>query len=385
MKLKGYRRPDGKIGIRNHVLLLPTSVCSTQVAMEISNKVSGSTYVNNSFGCCQVAGDAKLTYKTVVNVGLNPNAGAVIVVGLGCEGVEPHKVAAEIKKSGKPVACIVIQEEGGTLNAFAKGCSLARQFAQMLSVQEKEEFDVSELILGIECGGSDTTSGLASNPACGAASDILVEKGGTSILSETTELIGAEQILAKRAVNEATQQALLQLVKNCEERAKALGEDIRGGQPTPGNITGGITTIEEKSLGCVHKAGTAPLQGVLEYADIPGSKGLFVMDSPGQDIESVSGMVAGGAQVIIFTTGRGTPTGNPIAPVIKITANSKTYNNMRDNIDIDASGIIDGSRSIEEVGREIFDEIVEVSCGKTTKAENLGHKEFSIYKIAPTF
>lgn len=385
MKLKGYRRPDGKIGIRNHVLLLPTSVCSTQVAMEISNKVSGSTYVNNSFGCCQVAGDAKLTYKTVVNVGLNPNAGAVIVVGLGCEGVEPHKVAAEIEKSGKPVACIVIQEEGGTLNAFAKGCSLARQFAQMLSVQEKEEFDVSELILGIECGGSDTTSGLASNPACGAASDILVEKGGTSILSETTELIGAEQILAKRAVNEATQQALLQLVKNCEERAKALGEDIRGGQPTPGNITGGITTIEEKSLGCVHKAGTAPLQGVLEYADIPGSKGLFVMDSPGQDIESVSGMVAGGAQVIIFTTGRGTPTGNPIAPVIKITANSKTYNNMRDNIDIDASGIIDGSRSIEEVGREIFDEIVEVSCGKTTKAENLGHKEFSIYKIAPTF
>lgn len=385
MKLKGYRRPDGKIGIRNHVLLLPTSVCSTQVAMEISNKVSGSTYVNNSFGCCQVAGDAKLTYKTVVNVGLNPNAGAVIVVGLGCEGVEPHKVAAEIKKSGKPVACIVIQEEGGTLNAFAKGCSLARQFAQMLSVQEKEEFDVSELILGIECGGSDTTSGLASNPACGAASDILVEKGGTSILSETTELIGAEQILAKRAVNEATQQALLQLVKNCEERAKALGEDIRGGQPTPGNITGGITTIEEKSLGCVHKAGTAPLQGVLEYADIPGSKGLFVMDSPGQDIESVSGMVAGGAQVIIFTTGRGTPMGNPIAPVIKITANSKTYNNMRDNIDIDASGIIDGSRSIEEVGREIFDEIVEVSCGKTTKAENLGHKEFSIYKIAPTF
>lgn len=385
MKIKGYRRPDGKFGIRNYVLLLPTSVCSTQVATEIANKVKGCTVANNSFGCCQVAGDAKLTYKTVVNLGKHPNAGAVIVVGLGCEGVEPHKVAADLAGLGKPVACVVIQEEGGTLNALAKGCQIAREFAQQLSLQEKEEGDISELILGIECGGSDTTSGLASNPACGVASDMLVELGGTSILSETTELIGAEHVLARRAVSEGVAKKLITLVRDCEERAKALGEDIRGGQPTPGNIAGGLTTIEEKSLGCIHKAGNAPVQDVLEYADIPVKKGLHVMDTPGQDIESVSGMVAGGAQVIIFTTGRGTPTGNPLAPVIKITGNGKTFERMKDNIDINVAGVVAGTQTIKEAGQVIFDEIVQVANGKTTKAEQLGHIEFSIYKIAPTF
>ncbi|GAB6084765.1 UxaA family hydrolase [Alkaliphilus crotonatoxidans] len=385
MKFYGYRRPDGKVGIRNYVLLLPTSVCATQVATEIANKVEGCTVINNQFGCCQVAGDAKLTYKTVVNVGKHPNAGAVIVVGLGCEGVEPYKVAEDLKETGKPVSTVVIQEEGGTLGAFAKGCEIAREYGQLLSQQPKEEFDVSELILGIECGGSDTTSGLASNPACGVASDILVENGGTSMLSETTELIGAEHVLARRAINEAVSEKLLKLVRDCEERAKALGEDIRGGQPTPGNIAGGLTSIEEKSLGCMHKAGTAPVQDVLEYADIPVKKGLHVMDTPGQDIESISGMVAGGAQIIIFTTGRGTPTGNPLAPVIKITGNSNTFEKMKANIDINAGDIVSGTKTIEEVGKEIFNEIILVANGKRTKAEQLGHREFSIYKSAPTF
>ncbi len=385
MKFRGYRRGDGKVGIRNQVLILPTSVCSTQLALEIATKVKGCTYINNSFGCCQVGGDAKLTYKTIVNAGKNPNAGAVVVVGLGCEGLEPQKVADELAKTGKPVACVVIQEEGGTLKAFAKGCEVARKFSHQLSLQTREECDVSELILAIECGGSDTTSGLGSNPACGAASDLLIGEGGTSILSETTELIGAEHVLARRAINDEVKDKLIQIVRNCEERAKALGEDIRGGQPTPGNIKGGLTSIEEKSLGCIHKAGTAPLQGVLDYADIPEAKGLFVMDTPGQDIESVSGMVAGGAQVVIFTTGRGTPTGNPLAPVIKITANKTTFEKMKDNIDIDASAIIEGTKTIKGVGEDILKEIIAVANGKTTKAEELGHKEFSIYKTAPTF
>lgn len=385
MKFNGYRRPDGKVGIRNYVLLLPTSVCATQVATEIANKVEGCTVVNNQFGCCQVAGDAKLTHKTVVNVGKHPNAGAVIVVGLGCEGVEPHKVAEELKETGKPISTVVIQEEGGTLGAFAKGCEIAREYGQMLSQQTREEFDISELILGIECGGSDTTSGLASNPACGIASDILVGNGGTSMLSETTELIGAEHVLARRAVSEEVSKKLLELVSDCEERAKALGEDIRGGQPTPGNIVGGLTSIEEKSLGCIHKAGSAPIQDVLQYADIPTKKGLHVMDTPGQDIESISGMVAGGSQIIIFTTGRGTPTGNPLAPVIKITGNSNTFEKMKANIDINAGEIVSGTKTIEEVGKEIFEEMIKVANGKNTKAEQLGHREFSIYKSAPTF
>ena len=165
----------------------------------------------------------------------------------------------------------------------------------------------------------------------------------------------------------------------------ALGEDIRGGQPTPGNIEGGLTSIEEKSLGCIHKSGTAPFQGVLDYADIPTGKGLYIMDTPGQDIESITGMVAGGAQVVIFTTGRGTPTGNPIAPVIKLTGNAFTYKNMEDNIDFDVSEIVSGHKTIQEMGEKLFDEIVEVCNGKITKAEALKHKEFCIYKTAPTF
>lgn len=186
-------------------------------------------------------------------------------------------------------------------------------------------------------------------------------------------------------INEKVSQEILDLVRGCEERAMALGEDIRGGQPTPGNIEGGLTSIEEKSLGCIHKSGTAPFQGVLQYADIPAEKGLFIMDTPGQDIESITGMVAGGAQVVIFTTGRGTPTGNPLAPVIKLTGNYHTFKNMEDNIDFDVSEIVSGHKTIKEMGEQLFEEIVEVCNGKITKAEALKHREFCIYKIAPTF
>ena len=291
----------------------------------------------------------------------------------------------EIKKTGKPVEVITIQGEGGTLKAFAKGVSIARRFVQELSLTPKVECDITDLILGMECGGSDTTSGLASNPTCGVASDKLVALGGTSILSETTEFIGAEHVVARRGINEKVSQDILNLVRGCEKRAMALGEDIRGGQPTPGNIEGGLTSIEEKSLGCIHKSGTAPFQGVLDYAEIPSGKGLYIMDTPGQDIESITGMVAGGAQVVIFTTGRGTPTGNPIAPVIKLTGNAFTYKNMEDNIDFDVSEIVSGHKTIQEMGEKLFDEIIEVCNGKITKAEALKHREFCIYKIAPTF
>lgn len=385
MRFKGYRRSDGKVGIRNHVLLLPTSICSTQVAAEIAGKVKGCTFVSNSYGCCQMGNDAKTTFKTLLNTGNNPNVGAIIVVALGCEGIEAARLTEELNKTKKPAASITIQELGGTLKAVARGCEIARQYSQQLSMMEREECCLSELILGMECGGSDTTSGLAANPAVGVASDLLVNEGGTSILSETTEMIGAEHILANRCINPEVGKKLLSIVEDCEERAKAQGQDIRGSQPTPGNIEGGLTTIEEKSLGCLHKAGNATIQGVLEYGDIPSGKGLYVMDTPGQDIVSITGMVAGGAQLCVFTTGRGTPTGNPIAPIIKITANKRTFEKMADNIDLDVSDIILGSRSISEAGHDIFKEIIRVANGKTTKAEELGHIEFSIYKTGFTY
>jgi len=205
------------------------------------------------------------------------------------------------------------------------------------------------------------------------------------MLSETTEFIGAEHVLARRARNSEIGEKIIHIVRQCEERANLLNVDIRGGQPTPGNIEGGISSIEEKSLGCIYKAGHAPIQDVLQYGEKPGGKGLYVMDTPGQDIESITGMLAGGAQVVIFTTGRGTPTGSPIAPVIKITGNSRTYQLMEDNTDIDASTIISGDETIEQVGQRIFDEIFKVVNGQLPKAESLGHCEFGIYKIAPTY
>jgi altronate dehydratase large subunit len=385
MMFKGFRRTDGKVGIRNYVLLLPTSICSTQVATEIASKIKGCTSVSNSYGCCQIGNDARTTFKTLVNIGKNPNVGAIIVVALGCEGIEATQLTDELYKTGKPVTSITIQELGGTLKATARGCEIARDYSQQLSLIEREECNLSELILGMECGGSDATSGLAANPVVGISSDLLVNAGGTSILSETTEMIGAEHILANRCVNPRTTNMLLAIVQNCEERAKEQGQDIRGSQPTPGNIEGGLTTIEEKSLGCLYKAGKSTIQGVLEYGDIPDSTGLFVMDTPGQDIVSITGMVAGGAQLCVFTTGRGTPTGNPIAPIIKITANKKTYEKMSDNIDLDVSDVIAGKKSISEAGQYLFEEIIRVANGKTTKAEELGHNEFSIYKTGFTF
>ncbi|NLP44993.1 MAG: UxaA family hydrolase [Peptococcaceae bacterium] len=385
MKFNGYLRPDGKIGIRNYLAIIPTSVCSATVAFNIASHIPQAIALPNQHGCCQLGGDHEQTVNTLIGLGKNPNVAAVLVVGLGCEGVPIRKVAEEIASTGKTVDTLIIQECGGTLKTTTLGIQKASKMARDISLISAQEFPISELCLGVECGGSDFTSGLASNPAVGVASDLLVAAGGTSMLSETTEFIGAEHILAKRAKTPELAKKILDLIQDCEERAKMLNIDIRGGQPTPGNIQGGISSIEEKSLGCIYKAGLSPISGVLAYGEIPKEKGLYIMDTPGQDVESITGMVAGGATIIVFTTGRGTPTGSPLAPVIKITANPETYEKMSDNIDIDASSIILGEKTINQVGQEILEEIVAVANGKLTKAESLGHREFGIYKIAPTF
>ena len=228
---------------------------------------------------------------------------------------------------------------------------------------------------------------MASNPAIGVASDMLVAEGGSSILSETTECIGAEHLLAERFVNDIEKEKFLSMVKRVEDRSYAAGHDLREGQPTPGNKAGGLTTIEEKSLGCMHKAGKSTFMGALEYAEeIPyDKKGLYFMDTPGQDIDSITGMVAGGAQIIVFSTGRGTPTGSPIAPVIKITGNTGTYNKMTDNIDINAGKIITDGVKLPDMGKELYDMIINVCNGEYTKAEALGHREFGIFRTGFTY
>ena len=238
--------------------------------------------------------------------------------------------------------------------------------------------------MGLECGASDATSGIAANPALGVASDMIIKEGGTSILSETTELIGAEHLIANRSKNPHVKKRIYEIVGRMHKKIETMGVDFLGGQPTPGNARGGLTTIEEKSLGCIYKAGSTQIQEVLEYGEKPRKKGLVIMDTPGHDVESITGMIAGGAQLIAFTTGLGTPVGSAIAPVIKITGNPRTYVTMKENIDIDAGTIIEGKETIECVGNRIYYEIARIASGKRTKAENLGCHEFAINRIGPS-
>ena len=291
-------------------------------------------------------------------------------------------VKAIEERTNKPLKQVIIQEVGGTLKAVEIAVRYAKEMVAEASMLQKEEFPLSELIVGTECGGSDPTSGLAANPAIGAMSDLVVQAGGTSILSETSEFIGAEHILARRAINKEVHDRIYEITSRFEAHFHAVGEDVRQGNPSPGNKAGGITTLEEKSLGCIHKGGHSPINAVYDYAkQVESKQGLVIMDTPGNDPSSVAAMVAGGAQIVVFSTGRGTPTGNPLAPVIKITGNKLTYANMIDNIDVDASPLIYGTKTIEELGQELLKLTQEVACGKQTKAESLGYTEMAIARV----
>jgi altronate dehydratase large subunit len=336
-------------------------------------------------GCSQLGRDAQQTLRTLIGIGSNPNVAAVLVVGLGCETLHASKVAEGIARTGKPVAALVIQDEGGTIKTYRKALPVLRKMLAHARKHRRQPCDLSRLWVATECGGSDACSGLAANPAVGAAMDLIIKAGGNVMLSETTEFIGAEHLLARQCASPALGKRLVDITIATENAAKACGVDIRGANPAPGHIQGGITTIEEKSLGCTYKAGTTPIQEVLDYAERPSKRGLVVMDTPGNDVESNIGMLAGGAQIIVFTTGRGSPTGSPIAPVIKVASNSGMFIRMRENMDINAGTIMDGRESIAQVGRRIADMVHRVAEGARPKAERLGHREFGIYRIARTF
>lgn len=380
--IKGYRRANGKMGIRNHLLIIPTVVCANHVANRIQQSVPDSVAIPHQHGCSQIGEDKERTFNILAGTGKNPNVGAVLLVSLGCEVINARELQEEIRKTGKPVEWIDIQDTGGTVKAIQQGIEIAKQLSAEIQKIPQVDVPLSELILGVKCGGSDATSGLCSNPALGKTSDALLSQGGTIVMGETTEIIGAEHIVAQSAINEEVANKLYACVDQFEKEVERIGADMRGGNPSPGNIEGGLSTIEEKSLGCISKAGTAPLKDVLSFAEeIPGN-GYYFMDSPGNDIECVSGMAAAGVHMVCFTTGRGTPTGNPIIPVIKITGNEHTAVKMNDNIDIDTSAVMKGKETIEEAGDRILETVIKAAQGELVKAEILGHQEFSISRIS---
>jgi len=381
---RGYRRPDGRVGTRNYVGILSTVVCANEVAEGISRQVQGTACFTHQQGCCQTPVDIRRVTQTLTGLGRNPNLAAVLLVSLGCESTKVEEAVEGIRAVGKPVETIVIQEIGGAARSIAEGVLTAQKLVQEASREERAPCGIEDLVLGLKCGSSDTTSGLAPNPALGMASDRVVAEGGVSILGEVTEFIGAEHILARHAQDPEISGQILDLVQRMEERAKSVGADIRGGQPTGGNIKGGLTTIEEKSLGAIAKAGTAPVRAVYEYGVAPTVKGLVVMDSPGREPEILTGLAAAGCNVIAFTTGRGAPQGFPFVPVVKITGNRRTWEHLRDHMDVDVSSVMEGAESLAEAGDRIFKEILEVASGKLTKAEISGYtRAMDIYTVGP--
>lgn len=381
----GYKRSDGRVGIRNHILILPCSVCASDTTRIIAGQVKEAVTFNMQLGCSQVGKDFEYTLNTISGFAANPNIYATVLVSLGCENAQLNLVKKEIeKRTNKPIKSVIIQEEGGTLKAIEKATRYAKEFSAEATTLRREEFPVSELIMGTECGGSDPTSGLASNVLIGKLSDKMVENGGTTVLSETTEFIGAEHILARRAKNEDVRRRIYDIIHRYEKHIHDnTGHEVRDGNPSPGNKEGGLSTLEEKSLGCIHKGGSTNINAVYDYSNqLKAGEGLVIMDTPGNDPSSVAGMIAGGCQIVVFSTGRGTPTGNPIAPVVKITGNRETSKTMADNLDWDASPIIYGEKTLDELSDEYFYELIEFCNGKLTKAEALGYTELAIQRGA---
>lgn len=382
----GYRRADGRVGTRNSIAVLTTVNCSAGVARAIARRtdetvrtdtagrVDGVVALTHGTGC-GMAGSGpgwEILRRTLTGYARHPNIGAVVVVGLGCEVNEMSGLLAELDLSPEiPVVSFTIQDSGGTRAAVERGVGVVTELAADLARARRSENDVRELVLGLQCGGSDGWSGLTANPALGVASDLLVAAGGTSILGETPEIYGAEILLMRRAVGPQVVEDLRARIEWWREYTAALGTTLDG-NPSPGNKAGGITTILEKSLGAVAKAGHSPLSAVIGYAEPVPRPGLVFMDTPGYDPVSVTGMVAGGASLLCFTTGRGSVLGSRPAPTLKLATNARLAAGMADDIDVDCSDIVEAGTDVAVVGRRIYDLMLDVASGTPTRSEDLG-------------
>lgn len=379
---RGYARPDGSVGIRNVVAVISVMDNCNPVSRAIADAVQGTVYLPGSYIRGQLGKDREITLQATAGLCLNPNIAAVV-----CIGLEPRtttELVELIRPSGKPVEFVDIQAEGGTIASIAAGTRAAARLVREASRQRREEFPLSKLMLGLECGGSDTTSGLASNPSIGIVSDRVVAAGGTAIITETSEFFGAEHLFAERAVDDQVRQRFLHEVHTLEREIVALGIDLRGSNPTPDNIRGGLTTIEEKALGAMAKAGKSAMVDVLSYGQAPRQAGLHFMSGPAPAVESITGLAAGGCQLCLFSTGVGNPIGHPVATVIKVSGNRNTLESMLDNVDFDVSSVLEKNESIPSAGSRLFDYMLSVASGELTTSEVLGTRESAISRFGPS-
>ena len=375
MHFYGYPRENGSYGVRNYVMVMSSVVCANGVVEEIARQISGVVPITHSVGCGRTG---EIAMRTLSGLGQNPNIAALLVIGLGCEESVAPDIANAVAVTGKPVEYLVIQDDGGTAETTRKGTEIARKLLAHIKGQKRVKAGLEHLIVGLECGGSDAFSGVSANPAVGAATDLVVTEGGIVILSELSEMVGTAHLLKRRAVNAVVAEKIDVYVTLGTEVATWGAKRGYAGAVSPGNVAGGLTNITEKSLGCIAKGGTSTITDCIPYAVKPRTKGLVIMETAGYDIESMTGMVAGGAQVVIFTTGRGSPAGHALAPVIKVVTNSATYKKMPGDFDVDAGSIIDAERPIEGVGRDIFELLIDVSGGKQTRAEINRQYQFAI-------
>ncbi|BAS26275.1 UxaA family hydrolase [Limnochorda pilosa] len=374
----GYRRPNGALGVRNHVAIIPVDDISNAAAEGVSRIIQGTLALPHPYGRLQFGADLELFFRTLIGTGANPNVAAAVVIG-----IEPNwtqRVADGIARTGKPVAAFHI-ERSGDLKIVEQAARAAKEFVHQASELRREEAPVAELVMSIKCGESDTTSGLASNPTVGKAVERVVAAGGTVLFGETSELTGGEQIVAERIKDPAEREKFQRIFDEYQRAILEQDADLLGSQPTQGNIAGGLTTIEEKALGNIQKIGKAQVDGVLEMAEEPRGRGLYFMNTSSAAAEAITLFAAGGAVLHLFPTGQGNIVGNPIVPVIKLSANPVTVRTMSEHIDLDVSGILTLEESLEQAGDRLMDLILRTASGRRTAAEVLGHREFVLTKL----
>lgn len=381
----GYERPDGSIGIRNHVAVISTAPYANDTVKRAADIVENTVPITHPLGRCQTKPDVFQTYRTLLGYGTHPNVYGAVVISHAGEIVDGDELAADIAETGRPSSSVNIHDEKGVMNGLQAAVDDAREMVQDASAQERTPHDVSNLTFGINCATSDTTSGLCQHKATAGAAWRLIEEGGRAVFAETPEFFGGEEGLAERAVNDDVAQKILDYVEAWDDRLQETGYDVRGAQPTPDNMDGGLTTIEEKSLGALVKSGDGPIQDLVDYGEkIPDESGMYIMDTPGHGAESVTGIGAGGAHFMIISTGQGHTLSNAIMPTVKITGNPGSAERVPEQTDVDVSEALVGDRSTEWATDELWAEIDDVVNGKFTLSETMGESQFAIHRIGPS-